>query len=302
MKTIYSLFFFYFTSILLAIQCQEWAPIGAEWRYRSELSPTNEVWYELTRVEKDTIVAGQQCRKYVVYKDNPNQGEPIFKYAGFTFERNDSVFFWHQDDFYLRYDFSALPGDTLIIPTPGFGNEPGTTDSFMVVLDSIKTVLIGLSQTPLQKYYTHSIYGTLDYQDNGYYRIIGSYSTWGGLTSDGVALGHIYMDLRCYSDENIDIFGIDMSCSFPNAVDGLADEFSIHLFPNPTSGLITIELPDSNKGFVLQFFDLLGRAKGSFNVHSSRNKIDISYLKKGLYVYHLYSNASILTQGKVIIE
>ncbi len=291
MKHIYLLLSFYFTSITLIIQCQEWAPIGAEWRYRTELSPTNEVWYETIRVQKDTIIAGQQCRKYVTNDD-----------FGFTFERNDSVFFWHQDDFYLRYDFSALPGDTLVIPTPDFGHEPGTTDSFIVVLDSIKTTLIGLSQTPLEKYYTHSIYGTLDYQDNGYYRIIGSYSTWGGLTTDGIPVGLTYMDLRCYSDENIDIFGIDMSCSPPNATDELQEKTSIRLFPNPSSGLVTIELPDDNKSFVLQFFDLLGRPKGSFSVHSSENKVDLQYLEKGLYVYYLYSNTSILTQGKIIIE
>lgn len=260
MKTLYLLLSFYFMSILLDIQCQEWAPIGAEWRYRTELSPTNDVWYDLIRIEKDTLITGQECRKYTIYQEFVNQETPVFDSFGFTYERNDSIFFWHQDAFYLQYDFSALSGDTITIPTPDFGYEPQTTDSFIVVLDRIKTELIGLSQTPLQKYYTHSIYGTLDYFDNGYYQTIGSKSVWGGLTTDITPVGLIFNDLRCYKDNDIEILGIDINCSYPTAYDELIEPITIRLYPNPTADYLNI------------FFGIIDRKNFTYIVLNSQGK------------------------------
>lgn len=84
------------------VKAQQWAPIGAEWRYKP-VTPTN-VFYTMIRIEKDTIITGQECRQYVIYNQAIGSTSNSFNSEGFTFERNDSIFIWHENPFLLRYD------------------------------------------------------------------------------------------------------------------------------------------------------------------------------------------------------
>jgi hypothetical protein len=59
----------------------------------------------------------------------------------------------------------------------------------------------------------------------------------------------------------------------------------LKIYPNPTSGKITVELDDSGNGSLLRVFDLYGRM-----VYQTKEKvtdgctIDLSGLTKGIYV------------------
>jgi len=223
-----------------------------------------------------------------VYNEFSNQ-ENTINHIGFTFERNDSIFIWDEDEFLLRYDFSAALGDTITISSTNLEiTEGGSTDSFKVVLDSIKTENIGISQTAVQKYYTHPVDGTLDYFDGGYYRTIGSQSIWGGLTSNLIAVGHIFYDLRCYVDDEIEILGISITCDFSTANNELIEQALVQIYPNPVQDYLNIYLENNaaeNWSFTLN--NILGQEVGRYTIKTDTTnfpfKIAVNHLQPGQY-------------------
>ena len=69
---------------------------------------------------------------------------------------------------------------------------------------------------------------------------------------------------------------------------------SIKLFPNPVSGN-TIEINYNNNLFV-EIFDILGKKVKQLNLVTTDKKIDISRLKKGIYLLRLKTNNGTITK------
>jgi hypothetical protein len=74
----------------------------------------------------------------------------------------------------------------------------------------------------------------------------------------------------------------------------------IQLSPNPTSGMLNIQLPDGLKGTIsLQVFDLNGRVIKRQNLASDGNalstSIDVSGLQSGVYIIKAQSGSNSLT-------
>ncbi len=275
------------------IQAQEWAPIGAEWRYEANatgVSGSNV--YTLIRIEKDTIVESQECRKYNVYTQPVGLETNIFKNSGYTFERNDSIFYWHQDTFLLRYDFSANIGDTIIIPTPDFSTSPTDADSFRVVLENISVLEIGTTNVPLEYYNTSFIDGAFSY--GGYYRVIGSEYLWGGIRYIGELpiVGSPYNRLRCYKDANHEIFITDLNCSFPSAAYELIDKEKLKLYPNPVRNQVRIQYDPSLSGSKFRLLNQLGQVISIGRLPSSNTEysLDINHLPQGVWWLEVVNN------------
>lgn len=80
------------------------------------------------------------------------------------------------------------------------------------------------------------------------------------------------------------------------------------LYPNPSTGIFTIELQNANNElFHLNISNLLGqniynKALLYYNNGSIQQQIDLSYLPKGIYIYKLYSNTEITGTGKILIQ
>ena len=73
---------------------------------------------------------------------------------------------------------------------------------------------------------------------------------------------------------------------------------TVKIYPNPTSGKdLFIKI---NKSTNVKIFDVLGKLVISNNVDSTKNKIDISLLKKGIYIIKLYQNNNILSKKLII--
>ena len=86
----------------LLVQSQSWCPVGAQWAYRLQCPEMNthaNIW-----LEKDTIIDSQPCKKIAGIETYLSSRVPVVYY---TYESNDTVFFYYQGDFWPTYFFNA---------------------------------------------------------------------------------------------------------------------------------------------------------------------------------------------------
>lgn len=232
----YLLLFFFIPCLLAA---QAWAPLGATWQYYEISDVGTEIFAKIT-VERDTVVAGQPCRKYTWQRQVPDTDSTVFGYNGYTFERNDSVFVWEHEvaDFVLRYDFSAQVGDTIALPF--FDYLYIQMDTLRVVLEDRAVVPTGAGEVPLERYQTRRISGSTNYWGDTYYRTIGSAHVWGGLRLSQFA---VVSDLRCYQDGTTTIEGTTLGggCSRPSDTSAPNSPGNLRVYPNPSDGVFRFE-------------------------------------------------------------
>src|SRR5690606_1491992 len=96
-----------FTSSLYA---QEWFPVGASWYYNQILWGIGES-YTYFEVTGEIDVQGKNCK---VISGACSCGDP--SYIGYFYQAGDQayVFDGEADSFKILYDFSLVPGDTMI--------------------------------------------------------------------------------------------------------------------------------------------------------------------------------------------
>ena len=76
---------------------------------------------------------------------------------------------------------------------------------------------------------------------------------------------------------------------------------NIKIFPNPAHDYILIENNESND-LMLIVYDQLGKIViPEKRLYNGINRIDISYLEKGIYAFEVYSSKGII-QNKIVIE
>jgi len=79
-------------------------------------------------------------------------------------------------------------------------------------------------------------------------------------------------------------------------LDKKEDKLGVSLFPNPTSGLITIKNIGQEKIESIQIYDPLGKEVINIARNEQSTDIDLSYLKDGFYF------ARIIIKGKLFTE
>jgi len=151
MKSLYFFLLLFFTAYLS--NGQGFAPVGAEWHYDEHFVFSGDVDYIKITSEKDTMIAGELCRKItkrhkIICNDRP--------YTEYLFSRNDTVFFLDTafNQFQILYIFSANAGDSWSIKVRN--EELQQTDSVFVVVDSVSTKQInGINLRALHVTYNH---------------------------------------------------------------------------------------------------------------------------------------------------
>lgn len=85
-------------------------------------------------------------------------------------------------------------------------------------------------------------------------------------------------------------------------VSGIQENFSpvTAVFPNPTNGLLTIQLKEVNQPLTIQLLDLTGRVIISSSLISMETSIDLSNYASGEYLLNVTSGDAILNTLKII--
>ncbi|MFC2104884.1 T9SS type A sorting domain-containing protein, partial [Bacteroidota bacterium] len=71
----------------------------------------------------------------------------------------------------------------------------------------------------------------------------------------------------------------------------------LKVYPNPTNGVVTIELPDDfNKNYDINVYNLSGAQVYSAVINRSDNRLNLDELKEGLYIIRLENNGEVYSQ------
>ncbi len=219
---------------------QTWAPIGAKWYYSASAggaAPTGSEYY-LYESQKDTVVAGQSCKKITVTYFMYLNGDTSFLPPVFSYQSTDTVFYFNTtySKFFPLYIFNVSEGDTLFYHNPEIQDDPADT-LFRVVVDS--TSIFTVDGIPLQQVFTTP----LDNYSLGFRYIERIGGTWLMLHQPSAVFPEWDGPLRCYSDSNISHNFFSLPCDFhlTSGIEETENAFGILLFPNPASNLIYLK-------------------------------------------------------------
>jgi hypothetical protein len=116
----------------------DWPAIGTQWYYSYREGMLPQWGYVLLEVTGDTTIAGVQCKTLEERWYSP-KGDIINGGKKYIYYKNERVYHFQRDSFYLLYDFTLSVGDTFRIKL--FNEERDTT--LAIVIDTISTITVG---------------------------------------------------------------------------------------------------------------------------------------------------------------
>ena len=293
--------FLLFFSLLLMMgqtQAQLWFPMGAAWYY-SQYTDTDPVHscrlgYSYIRVEGDTLLKGKDAR-ILISRSYALDYTPSYR-EEYVYAEGDSVFHYDiaRDTFYVLYDFSAKPGDTLTLRPHSFHSHYFGLISaswFGVVIDSVGTIEIEGHIRRVQHTHFAGPDSFLPYTDwhYGYFTpvIEGIGSLWhlfGGPTSLPTGC---FGGLRCYGDSSLFFRAPTWyrRCDYTiNAsLENGWGKYAFRLYPNPASSSVTLDFDQREVGQV-KVYDLQGRLRLSQAFATKALELDLQGLHPGSYI------------------
>lgn len=94
-------------------------------------------------------------------------------------------------------------------------------------------------------------------------------------------------------------------CLYPTAacVTGIKDVQmeSVNIYPNPTTGTITVNLPNNVLAAELVLINLMGQRVLTAFITDGQGKVDVGDLPSGVYIYHIEQDGKALN-GKLVVE
>ena len=75
----------------------------------------------------------------------------------------------------------------------------------------------------------------------------------------------------------------------------------INVFPNPANDQVNISMPYKLKNSSIQIYNIEGRLVKNKSLSSVNNLVDCSKMKKGVYIYKIKNDETILTIDKLFI-
>lgn len=295
----------YFTFVLFLgisnLVAQDFAPVGAEWHYNERFAFSGDIDFIRFTSEKDTLINGELCRK-ITKRHQLTINRPDTE---FLFTRNDTVFFLDTafSEFQILYDFNANSQDSWIIKLK---DEIGEIDTLFVTVNSVSTEQInGMDLKVLNVTYFRNdelnpeTYSSVIYEQIGDLNYMFNWYPWSFLLDANWTDG-----LRCYEDSVFGLYetGLADSCEYVYDYIGVEETFAaadISIFPNPSTGLITV-INENQEDFILRLFNLYGQAIYRSKVNSG-SQIDFSSFPKGLYFMTIESSMGNFKQ-KIVLE
>ncbi len=126
---------------------------------------------------------------------------------------------------------------------------------------------------------------------------------------------YIYFDYNSpiTTNQTLHTTGINVEEDFSKGVKIQVGELSTNMrhsifsfakiYPNPSDGNITIEIPTYSSGMELRIYSCIGSLKKSFKLNStSSQQIDLNVLQEGLYVYEIWQEGRRSSIGKLQIQ
>lgn len=297
-KIIFLSFFFCFSFS----HAQMWCPPGATWYYGYYTWDPwlgGDIGYLKYEYSNDTIINSINVKKIDKYVKT-NYMESFYMYAD-----SDKVYIYHNNSFFPLYNFSAQPGDTLIVPGKmDSWYSSWCTDSLgKLTVDSIGTTTINgqtlryicVSPTPTSQWgYNAKIIEKVGPVSNDMSPFEPTIVNF--INCNVVCPSPDQRSFRCYSDNTFGSYSLAASaCDFEVSTADNLNMQNFQLFPNPAHELINIEFEAKNSDFItLTIVNQLGQKVYSeifkTGLGKQQKTISVSKLTKGLYIVRIENN------------
>ncbi len=275
----------------------QFAPLGAKWHYSSSDngSAPSGATYKLFESEKDTVLAGVNCKKLKITHFKYN-GDTIFPVPFFVYQSNDTVFYFNDvySRFFPLYIFNVNVGDTLVYHTPYIPTNPADTNLYVRV-DSVTKFISG-SDT-LKHIWTSSILNTVLFFDGGYIELLGCPNVM--FHQAGFTFPEADGPMRCYEDSSIFIKKSSTNCDYrlTSGISAEKENSSISVYLNPNNQIVQLKTSE-NASIHYNLFDANGKRiiQGNFNFETA---IDLSRNTDGIYYLQLSKENKIFRTEKL---
>jgi len=257
---------------------QSWCPPQALWHHSYYDGNGGVVGYVRTEYTGDTLVGGFLCQRLesMVYGYDLQFQVPFTQSLGqrSTRGQGELVEMWNGTGFDTLYWFGASPGD---------GWDLGIVDGGLTVLDTGTVDISGVPLRYLTVQFDESPTGPP--QDTIVERLGFLNYYW---DAQGVFLFDIGLSgLRCYSDVDINYFASATPCDLILGVGDLRSSQQASLFPNPSSGVVTISALSIPGLAQFLLTDAWGR-KVHDRATGFETTFDLSGLATGVYIYQFF--------------
>ena len=286
--------------MLLAAEAgaQTWCPPGAEWHYDFH-SVSSVAGYERVTYIGDTMINGVECQKLkrVMHAVDQSAGTPVSVDHPDLFTRyaDDLVAIQVEEGFDTLWYYGAGPGDTWRVPIPGWATTPLITvmDTGSVIVDAVplRWWSIEVSDQPWGEVLVDTIIERV-----GALRIF-------MLPGASYLMEDHTGPLRCYTDNELQYtHGNSTDCDALVSVDELPSPMRAELFPQPSSGLLTLSCRGLMRPSEMVVWDASGREVARRHGLNDASIVDLRELNSGIYHYGLFiKGASVPSSGWLII-
>lgn len=302
-----------FFAIPLKVYSQNtWFENGATWVH----STSNMLYYGYleTKVQGDTIINGQLCKKLVRNYKLYDRTTDAFYYAGksndlyvYAESNGEKTYIYNNDttNFELLFDMSKTAGETVTYPYP-----PLVTSLWSMCPDNTYSVTANGTKDfngQTLKYYALKETPTTNYMMNGdiverigstsayFYSLVGDYSPmqpaicmFGQTSMNFADRFRCYRDsLVDYKDENIQKYYGD-NCYYPGVDPSLSVKESstskndFIMYPNPADKVIEIRR-NENSDTTAKVTNAVGQLTTTYEIKGKKAEINVSSLPTGIY-------------------
>lgn len=271
-----------------------WPAIGTKWYYSYREGMLPQWGYVLLEVTGDTTIAGVQCKTLEERWYSP-KGDIINGGKKYIYYKNERVYHFQRDSFYLLYDFTLSVGDTFRIKL--FNEERDTT--LAIVIDTISTITVGDSSFKTY-YYRPAVqnYGECWQLEGTVIERIGHlkyffpvyYCPFWDLNDVG--------PLRCYQDSVFFYKARSEACDTLIQYTGIKDVGNkMELYPNPSVDFIQLRFDKPiNTRIKIRVYNLSGQIIPIKYSFTGDNTIilDIRNLISNIYCLQVIHNSEII--------
>jgi hypothetical protein len=229
-----------------------------------------EIIWEYTTYSNFSIIGDTVSQNDTLLKLFKNQ-----QFNGYIYVQNQKVFYGtHPDSLRILFDFGLNPGDTFTFNASSYSY--GILQS---TVSSIDSVLIKGEYRKRINFNNFPGYGAAQWIEGigdvnfGGIELDYSYASWQGNTNT----------LLCFSQDGLNLYG---TCTL--GIPETAASFNI--WPNPTTGPITIRSNFSGRPQKIFIFDDIGRLILEDVFKSLEAEIDLPDFKKGIYLIVIQKN------------
>lgn len=287
-NTLFSLFLF----ISLFGSTQNWCAPGANWKYNFFSAFYGEGYTEIN-YSGDTTINGQLSqvltKHHHIYNFMTDQYESNFLGKDYTFESNEVVYIWFENNWDTLYNFNALIGDSWSkAKMPSFTNCDSNS-VLTVTATGVKTI----NSIPLKYVVVADLTSPFFFTDTIVEKIgfLGSYMI---PTDNCVIDGNEGGPFRCYSDNNFTTFKpyFEGTCDHILGTEEIIPQSNFQLITDNEANQLKIigELKTESE------LTIINSSGQQWKVESEQGLIDISTISQGIYFLR------ILQEGRVYSE